>query len=892
MTRRVGMGMAIVISLVSGCATLTERVEERLRWGDIPGARALLGKEGADGVSPENLNKDAVAARDKYADAVANVYVGKAEDELRAGKARSALSEVTKGCEACPWSERLSAAKQVHADRVAQLDRLAAQLQELQGDELDDEQSRHVLEATKTLAGYTADTPVVDKLRSIAKTSLVKAVARRIEEGCRDMSEPDRARVRSDIALVYSTKSVLDRLDDAVGRVAGLPQADSKPVVTPELEAQINGLLSLIREAGTAARPSHILAPCWVEVIKHFDRFCSTEFPTYLEQPDAGFAAICLAEAMHGQMASVRVPTFESSLAHAHLQRARTLVGSGKVAALALLHIRRARQLEGAAMAAELEGLTVTAEASLGADLPIMMTISLDGDPNIDTEYYDLLRNSLARSIVYRTGRHWKWQWKSPNAGAADVRIYFNSGQLVRTRWEDLTEVVSSYLSHYEDVPNPQKSFLKLQLDSQRFAVDLAESSYDSAVSSHNIYPTEYSLMNVNSCRTRYNIAVNTYNSLVEQYNLTPSTVSQPVFLPYTFRQGTVASGCTAKVTVKVGEEEQTITEKSVDTDFVRFGTNYKDADANYRRDDSLDISLSVDRLVEHLITVNSRTCRKMGDVLGHVPIEVRTKLCDSERNLLCALLHPFRDSSALSVQIPNDCTWAKPCMAEIRLPLGSPRPPVLALTAPVDWQPGTDAKSLASAYEPLVCLVQSSFSSGSGVLISADGAILTCAHVLLGTDMKASFSSGSLKGDYPIEVVFVHEQQDVAVVRATGLRSERFAPVRLGSSLSKGDRIVAMGNPGLSDQAMSIAAISEGIVSNPQVQLSEEQERLIADITIASGSSGGPLISMDTGEVVGVVTHVIQEGIRQGGVSSSGFSCAAAPAARLTAWLGLAYGN
>jgi hypothetical protein len=63
----------------------------------------------------------------------------------------------------------------------------------------------------------------------------------------------------------------------------------------------------------------------------------------------------------------------------------------------------------------------------------------------------------------------------------------------------------------------------------------------------------------------------------------------------------------------------------------------------------------------------------------------------------------------------------------------------------------------------------------------------------------------------------------------------------------------------------------------------------LVADITIASGSSGGPLVSRRTGKIVGVVTVVTPSVSKD--FATSGYWAVAAPSSELVKWLGVAYG-
>ena len=195
---------------------------------------------------------------------------------------------------------------------------------------------------------------------------------------------------------------------------------------------------------------------------------------------------------------------------------------------------------------------------------------------------------------------------------------------------------------------------------------------------------------------------------------------------------------------------------------------------------------------------------------------------------------------------------------------------------------------------EPLVCLIESvkngdAISSGTGTLIGPEGLVLTCAHVLNSPTINVRLSTGKNKRIYEGEIVFVNEKCDVALIRAKGMSNSEWATIRLQAGAAKGERILAIGNPAIDETTLNLGGASAGIVSNPKVS-TFGQEELIADITVASGSSGGPLFSLENGDLVGVVLAVTQPGIKVEGVSSSGSYCLAAPADMLGKWLGLQY--
>jgi len=144
----------------------------------------------------------------------------------------------------------------------------------------------------------------------------------------------------------------------------------------------------------------------------------------------------------------------------------------------------------------------------------------------------------------------------------------------------------------------------------------------------------------------------------------------------------------------------------------------------------------------------------------------------------------------------------------------------------------------------------------GSGFIISANGIILTNAHVVANADnVSVVLKDGRrLQGN----VVGADPVTDVAVVRikATGL------PVaRLGNSdnLLPGEWAIAIGNPlGLNN------TVTQGIISATERSVAdvgvptERVDFIQTDAAINPGNSGGPLLNAQ-GEVIGMNTAIIQ---------------------------------
>ena len=141
---------------------------------------------------------------------------------------------------------------------------------------------------------------------------------------------------------------------------------------------------------------------------------------------------------------------------------------------------------------------------------------------------------------------------------------------------------------------------------------------------------------------------------------------------------------------------------------------------------------------------------------------------------------------------------------------------------------------------------------AGSGVIISSDGYILTCAHVVSGAS-NITVSIGDK--DYPATLVGEDTTSDIAVVKvdATGLTP---ATVGNSDSLKVGESVMAVGNP-LGELG---GTVTSGIVSalNRSVSIQgsssvNTMSLIQMDASVSPGNSGGGLFNMN-GELVGIV--------------------------------------
>jgi S1-C subfamily serine protease len=139
---------------------------------------------------------------------------------------------------------------------------------------------------------------------------------------------------------------------------------------------------------------------------------------------------------------------------------------------------------------------------------------------------------------------------------------------------------------------------------------------------------------------------------------------------------------------------------------------------------------------------------------------------------------------------------------------------------------------------------------TGTGVIVNADGTVLTAEHVIDGAaTIKLKYADGT---ESAAAVASANAKQDIATLTPAKL-PETVVPAVLGGGLAVGDDVVAIGNPlGLT------ATTTSGVVSGLNRTLNRKAQGAIAgliqfDAAVNPGSSGGPLLN-DRGQVAGIV--------------------------------------
>ena len=144
---------------------------------------------------------------------------------------------------------------------------------------------------------------------------------------------------------------------------------------------------------------------------------------------------------------------------------------------------------------------------------------------------------------------------------------------------------------------------------------------------------------------------------------------------------------------------------------------------------------------------------------------------------------------------------------------------------------------------------------TGSGVIVSPDGLILTNNHVVEGAKtIRLTFADGATRG---VRVLGRDPDTDLAVLRAETTERLAFAGLADSKKLRPGQIAIAIGNP-LGFQS----TVTAGIISAVGRSLRAENGRLIDDViqtdaALNPGNSGGPLVD-SSGRVIGINTATI----------------------------------
>ncbi|XP_053258300.1 serine protease HTRA2, mitochondrial [Podarcis raffonei] len=150
--------------------------------------------------------------------------------------------------------------------------------------------------------------------------------------------------------------------------------------------------------------------------------------------------------------------------------------------------------------------------------------------------------------------------------------------------------------------------------------------------------------------------------------------------------------------------------------------------------------------------------------------------------------------------------------------------------------------------------------SNGSGFVVSADGLIVTNAHVVANRKrVRVRLASGEL---YDAVVRQVDQVADIATIKINAKRPLPTLPLGRSSDVRQGEFVVAMGSPFALQNTITSGIVSSAQRGGRELGLAaSDMEYIQTDAAIDFGNSGGPLLNLD-GEVIGVNTMKVTPGI------------------------------
>jgi len=188
----------------------------------------------------------------------------------------------------------------------------------------------------------------------------------------------------------------------------------------------------------------------------------------------------------------------------------------------------------------------------------------------------------------------------------------------------------------------------------------------------------------------------------------------------------------------------------------------------------------------------------------------------------------------------------------------GQPNPPVTVVAA---LDQSTAVEQAVTKVGPAVVTVINDLgdgqqASGSGIIISSDGYVVTNNHVIdQNQSLQVIFADGS---QVAAQLVGADAYSDLAVLKVTGAMPA-YASFGNSDSLKQGETVIAIGSPlGDFHNTVTVGVVSATGRSVDNGTGYQMQNMIQTDAAINHGNSGGPLVDL-SGQVIGINTLVVR---------------------------------
>lgn len=158
----------------------------------------------------------------------------------------------------------------------------------------------------------------------------------------------------------------------------------------------------------------------------------------------------------------------------------------------------------------------------------------------------------------------------------------------------------------------------------------------------------------------------------------------------------------------------------------------------------------------------------------------------------------------------------------------------------------------------------QPQLGQGSGFIVTADGYVMTNAHVIKGASkMEVTLNDGRV---LPATLVGADPHTDVAIIKIDG-KDLPFLTFGDSDALDVGEWVVAIGSPFQLEASLTVGVVSAKGRQN--LRITDLEDFIQTDAAINPGNSGGPLLNLNS-EVIGMNTAIVS---RTGGYMGIGFA-------------------
>jgi len=192
-----------------------------------------------------------------------------------------------------------------------------------------------------------------------------------------------------------------------------------------------------------------------------------------------------------------------------------------------------------------------------------------------------------------------------------------------------------------------------------------------------------------------------------------------------------------------------------------------------------------------------------------------------------------------LRVQATTQAAEAQSELAELEATL-KPEPTAV---------PKSDMELILAQIAPSIVLIQTPDSVGTGFFINDSGLIATAQHVIDGfSEVDVAPNKANFLGK--ANVIYENLFADVALLDS-GITSPSYLNLSNVDEIGSGHEVVSIGFPGFDYEVGVEPSVSKGILSRKLDY--EDLTYFEHDSRVLSGNSGGPLVSLQTGEVIGM---------------------------------------